>query len=242
MEDKLGQEFEPYIFAALNSAKVMLAIGTDYEYFNAVWVKNEWSRFLKLMEKDKSKHLIPCFKGIDAYDMPKEFGKLQAQDLGKVGATQDLLRGIDKLLKSESKQQETVTGGTNIVDVTLKKAYDFLNEEDWTSAKKCLETILGYDPKNTAALIGCLMEKLHVPQEEKLAECETILENETYYQQLMQFADNATKARLAEYNRGSIYHYALAESKNPAARPFQTLCAILNASPTMRMPQRRLNC
>ena len=98
LEDKLGQEYEPYIFAALNSAKVMLAIGTDYEHFNAVWVKNEWSRYLKLMEKDKSKHLIPCFKGIDAYDMPKEFNKLQAQDLGKVGAVQDLLRGIDKLI------------------------------------------------------------------------------------------------------------------------------------------------
>ena len=101
LEDKLGQEYEPYIFAALNSAKVMLAIGTDYEYYNAVWVKNEWSRFLKLMEKDKGKHLIPCFKGIDAYDMPKEFNKLQAQDLGKVGAIQDLLRGIDKLIAAK---------------------------------------------------------------------------------------------------------------------------------------------
>ncbi len=98
LEDKLGQEYEPYIFAALNSAKVMLAFGTDYEYFNAVWVKNEWSRFLQLMNQDKSKHLIPCFKGITAYDMPREFTRLQAQDLGKVGAVQDLLRGIEKLL------------------------------------------------------------------------------------------------------------------------------------------------
>ena len=98
LEDKLGVEYEPYIFAALNSAKIMLAFGTDYEYFNAVWVKNEWSRFLKLMAKDREKHLIPCFKGIDAYDMPKEFARLQAQDLGKLGATQDLLRGIEKLL------------------------------------------------------------------------------------------------------------------------------------------------
>ena len=29
LEDKLGQEYEPYIFAALNSAKVMLVIGTS---------------------------------------------------------------------------------------------------------------------------------------------------------------------------------------------------------------------
>ena len=28
LEDKLGQEYEPYIFAALNSAKVMLVLGT----------------------------------------------------------------------------------------------------------------------------------------------------------------------------------------------------------------------
>ena len=30
--------------------------------------------------------------------MPKEFAKLQAQDMGKVGAIQDLLRGIEKIL------------------------------------------------------------------------------------------------------------------------------------------------
>ena len=98
LEDKLGAEYEPYIFAALNSAKIMLVFGTDYEYFNAVWVKNEWSRYLKLMAQDKSKHLIPCYKDVDAYDMPKEFQKLQGQDMGKVGAVQDLLRGIGKLL------------------------------------------------------------------------------------------------------------------------------------------------
>lgn len=102
LEDKIGQAYEPYIFAALNSAKVMLAIGTDYEHYNAVWVKNEWSRFLKLMEQDTQRHLIPCFKGIDAYDIPKEFNKLQAQDMGKLGAMQDLLRGIDKLIATKS--------------------------------------------------------------------------------------------------------------------------------------------
>lgn len=112
LEDKLGVAYEPYIFAALNSAKVMLAIGTDYENYNAVWVKNEWSRFLKLMEKDKRKHLIPCYKDIDAYDIPREFKHLQAQDMGKVGAMQDLVRGIDKILTvKEEKQQVTAHEG-----------------------------------------------------------------------------------------------------------------------------------
>ena len=66
LEDKLGQEYEPYIFAALNSAKVMLVIGTKPQYFSAVWVKNEWSRFLKLMKTDHNKLLIPCYKNMDS--------------------------------------------------------------------------------------------------------------------------------------------------------------------------------
>ena len=70
LADKAGQEYEPYIFAALNSAKIMLVFGTDYEYFNAVWVKNEWSRFLQLIAAGQKKTLIPCFKDIDAYDLP----------------------------------------------------------------------------------------------------------------------------------------------------------------------------
>ena len=44
LEDKLGTAYEPYIFSALNSAKVMVVLGTKPEYFNAVWVKNEWIR------------------------------------------------------------------------------------------------------------------------------------------------------------------------------------------------------
>ena len=52
LEDKLGTAYEPYIFAALNSAKVMVVLGTKPEFFNAVWVKNEWSRFLAMMKKD----------------------------------------------------------------------------------------------------------------------------------------------------------------------------------------------
>lgn len=97
LEDKLGLAYEPYIFSALHSAKIMLAVGTSYEYYNAVWVKNEWSRFLKLMARGEKKYLIPCYKNLDPYDMPREFARLQSQDLGKIGAIQDLLRGIGKL-------------------------------------------------------------------------------------------------------------------------------------------------
>lgn len=160
LEDKLGTEYEPYIFAALNSAKVMLAFGTDYEYFSAVWVKNEWSRYLKLMAHDKTRHLIPCYKGIDAYDMPKEFAHLQAQDMGKVGATQDLLRGIEKLMPKEQpaaavQERVIVTGGVDSkINSLLDRGNMALEDRDWESASKFFEEVLNNDSKNAQAYVG----------------------------------------------------------------------------------------
>ncbi len=101
LEDKLGQEYEPYIFSALNSAKVMLVIGSKPEYFNAVWVKNEWSRYLKIVKGDRTKLLIPCYKDMDAYDLPEEFSHLQAQDMSKIGFINDVIRGLKKVIHKE---------------------------------------------------------------------------------------------------------------------------------------------
>ena len=165
LEDKLGMEYEPYIFAALNSAKIMLVVGTDYEYYNAVWVKNEWSRYLKLMAKDKDKHLIPCYKGIDAYDMPKEFARLQAQDLGKVGAMQDLLRGIEKILPKQQTanaiQERVVVGGGPGVESLLRRGQLFLEDSDWKSANEYFDKVLDIEPECAEAYVGKLCAELH---------------------------------------------------------------------------------
>ena len=62
LADKLGKDFEPYIFAALQSAKIMLVVMSSNANANSVWVKNEWSRFLSFMQEDSSKVLIPYIK------------------------------------------------------------------------------------------------------------------------------------------------------------------------------------
>jgi hypothetical protein len=55
LEDKLGKDYEPCIYAALTSAKVMLVVTTDSDNCNAVWVKNEWKRYIDFMKTDKEK-------------------------------------------------------------------------------------------------------------------------------------------------------------------------------------------
>ena len=162
LEDKLGQAYEPYIFAALNSAKIMLAVGTCYEHYNAVWVKNEWSRYLKIIAQDKNKYLIPCYKGLDAYDIPKEFAHLQGQDMGKVGAIADLLRGIEKLMPRQNSNtvvvQEKVVvgnaGGSNKIASLLDRGNMALEDGDWAKADSFFEDVLNNDSKNAQAYIG----------------------------------------------------------------------------------------
>jgi len=122
LEDKLGTEYEPYIFSALNSSKVMLALGTSIENFESIWVKNEWSRYLEFMKKDKSKTLIPVYSKIDAYKLPEEFAMLQAQNMDKVGAMQDLIRGIKK-----------------IIDASKNKNYDDFDAETIERLKASLD-------------------------------------------------------------------------------------------------------
>jgi hypothetical protein len=100
LKEKISVEYEPYIFAALKSAKVMAVIGTKAEYFTAVWVKNEWGRFLKLMEKDPGKQMF--FACDDPEELPRAFATKQAQILGVEGAIKNLASNIRKFFKEGS--------------------------------------------------------------------------------------------------------------------------------------------
>lgn len=190
LEDKLGREYEPCIFAALNSAKVMLAVGTCFEHYDAVWVKNEWSRFLKLMEKDREKYLIPCYKDLDAYDMPREFRRLQAQDLGKVGAHQDLLRGIEKLLP---RSKASAMGDAESL---LKRAFLFLEDENWSSADEYCEKVLDIDPGCADAYLGKLMAQLRVKTPDALRSCAEPFDDSYNYKKAVRFGDGRLREML----------------------------------------------
>ena len=163
LEDKVGTEYEPYIFAALNSAKVMIAIGSKSEYFNAVWVKNEWSRFLAMMRKDRSKLLLPCYKDMDPYDLPEQLGVLQSYDMAKIGFMQDLIRGVKKVLTKEDKKQPKAVQQTVVqqsggnVSSLLKRVSLFLEDGEWESAEEYCQKVLDIDPENAEAYLGLVI-------------------------------------------------------------------------------------
>ena len=214
LEDKLGTAYEPYIFAALNSAKVMVVIGTRPENFNAVWVKNEWSRFLAIVKNDSSKVLIPAYRDMDPYDLPDEFSHLQAQDMSKLGFMQDLIRGIKKILNTGSgkeivKETVVVSGnaGTDTAPL-LKRAFMFLEDGNWSEADAYCEKVLDIEPENAKAYLGKLMAEYKIPRQGMLAGCNENFKTSSNYEKVMRFGDEKQKAELEEYFNLSTYNRA----------------------------------
>ncbi len=210
LEDKLGTQYEPYIYAALSSAKVMLAFGTTYEYYDAVWVKNEWSRFLGMMKADKRKVLIPCFKGLDAYDMPKEFRGLQAQDMAKLGWMQDLVRGVEKLCGkggTASSAPNTVVQKTVVQEVQesgkadnlMKRVYLYLEDRDFAKASKYIDKVLDVDAEYAPAYMAQILVGNKLTKEANLTTLRMSIDDNTTWKKALRFANEEQKQRYLGY-------------------------------------------
>ena len=208
LEDKLGSAYEPYIFAALNSAKVMVVLGTKPEFFNAVWVKNEWSRYLSLIKNGAKKMLIPAYRDMDPYDLPEEFSHLQAQDMSKIGFINDLVRGIRKVVADTDSQEKTVresvavNSGNANEESLLKRAFMFLEDGDWSAADEYCEKVLDIDPENARAYLGKLMAECRACRLEDLQNCEQPFDDSGNYNKVLRFADS----KLIETLKGYIAH------------------------------------
>ena len=204
LEDKLGVAYEPYIFAALHSAKVMVALGTKPEHFNAVWVKNEWSRYLSLIKNGANKILIPAYRDMDPYDLPEEFSHLQAQDMSKLGFMQDLVRGIKKLVSADSSSgvKETVvvqSAASGNASALVKRGFLALEDGEWEKADEFFEQALNHNAEDAQAYLGKLMAELKISKSEKLAKCKEPFENRSNYQKAIRFADAELKQTLESY-------------------------------------------
>lgn len=233
LEDKLGTAYEPYIFAALNSSKVMVALGTRPEYFNAVWVKNEWSRYLALIKNGEKKMLIPAYKDMDPYDLPEEFSHLQAQDMGKLGFMQDLIRGIRKILNADEEKptvvRETVVASGNAnVQPLLKRAFMFLEDGDFKSADEYCEKVLDIDPENGHAYLGKLMAELKVKVQEKLKDCAEPFDESNNYQKAVRYGDK----ELAEALKGYVESIKNRNEENRLKKAYNEACEAMNNAKT----------
>ena len=189
LENKLGEAYEPYIFAALNSARVMLVVGTRAAYLQSEWVRNEWKRFLYLMESDPAKRLIPVYRDMDAYELPEEFAYLQAQDYGKIGAQQDLLRGVEKFIGVKRGETDEAPGAQprqapqpasvhaqpprhapgDKISPLMRRAELFLEDGELDEAEAYFNRVLDLAPEYAPAYMGKVRVKLSRLEQARLA-------------------------------------------------------------------------
>ena len=222
LEDKLGSAYEPIIFAALNSSKVMIVLGTKPEYFNAIWVKNEWSRFLNAIKKGERKLLIPAYRGMDPYELPEEFSHLQAQDMSKIGFLQDLIRGIKKVVvKEENPIPISTTPNTNpTIRNLLRRVSLFLEEKNWEQANEYCERILDIDMENGEAYLYKLCIECQISKIDDIVVLNDSsliykIKQSSNYRNIIKFGDDKTREKInhllnlmTENNNSSKYFQA----------------------------------
>ena len=169
LKGKKRSECEPYIYSALNSANVMLALGTSYDDYNDVWVKNEWNRYLEIAEKNKNKCLIPCYKDVDEYDIPKEFAGLKVCQLGNDDTFNNIMAEIANVVKPESVNQPAAEPAEEIeleeieiiepvnINKLLDEGFSAISDKNWKKANKLFFQVLDEEPDNSKAYWGQLL-------------------------------------------------------------------------------------
>lgn len=122
-----GLDYEPIIFNALNTSRVMLVVCSKPEYINATWVKNEWRRFLKLMEHDDSKKIIPIMQNMSPAKLPDLLKKYQALTISPKFES-ELIANVSRIVSSANKvnlqrvsfDQKKATKKSNVVKANIE--------------------------------------------------------------------------------------------------------------------------
>lgn len=171
LKEHSGEEYEPYIFAALHSAKVMLLVATSRAHIDATWVKNEWSRYLALMAADPKtkRYLVPCIKNMDPDDLPERLDRYECANLGEPGAQDDLVRALKKILRPQPSQPMQQSGMPSVQSL-LARGWIALDLADWKSAESAFDQVLNLDAKCAEAYLGLICAQLHCSTRDVWAE------------------------------------------------------------------------
>lgn len=223
LREKSGEDYEPYIFAALESSSVMLLVSTSPKYVNSVWVRNEWMRYLNLISTNEQKLLIPVIRDMNPYDLPDEIGHLQAINLRNVGAKQELLQRVVDIAKrnqTTSTPHPTPQGPDPIsIEPLIEGMYRRLNERDFSlshGAAFYIARIHAIDPYHVEGYIGKLMIEYSARTLPELANSDILLNTSENFQKIMRLGTEGhqrTLTVLLDKQQHRIYDECVSSKK-----------------------------
>ena len=192
LKNKIGMEYGPYIYFALSSAKVMIVVGTDKEYFNSGWVKNEWCSFYD--KQDENKWIIPVCK--NTIDIPNKLNAYQAIEIGYGNWFKNVVNAVKKKIPKIKQNSEKNEENSNLInDIQI-----YLDQENWGKAKALCETLLKRNKKDAKVYVLKLLAELRLKNEAQLGAYEGDLNQFESYNAAVEYADKGTRDRLLEYD------------------------------------------
>ncbi|MCR5491000.1 MAG: hypothetical protein K6F32_02590 [Bacilli bacterium] len=102
-EKMAGKKFENVIFSALHQSKVLILVANKREYIDWRWVRNEWKRFLNVMNENADgieRKLILYTEELEVNEIPAELKKFQIVSRKNVGADDILFSAVKDAVKS----------------------------------------------------------------------------------------------------------------------------------------------
>lgn len=161
---KPGDEFEPRIFAALHSSKLMIHVTTDLKRSEAIWVQNEWSRYLALLKHDDSKHFFFCFRDIDPSKLHPDIAGFNSINCSDVGWELDVVNSARQYLDfktreelNASEKEVRFSDEKEMFEGHIRKGYVYLSKEMFNDAKETFENAIKLVEKCGRAYIGLML-------------------------------------------------------------------------------------
>lgn len=192
LDGKQGEKYEPYIFAGLYSAKVLLLIGTKVEYLYSTWVKNEWARFLLMMQTDHSKTALLCFKKSGG-ELPSQFKPIQGFDI-------DGSRFYDSVEKKILNLCRQPQGGlsshlSDDAELLIKRGLLALSDSEWPKAIDCFSKAIDINPHCAQAFLGLFLANNQAHSLQEIDGSQANFED-LNWKHVLEFGDDALKAEI----------------------------------------------
>lgn len=222
---RTGVMYEAMILYALYTAQSMLLVCSDESYLQTKWVKNEYSRFLK-MQRDEEKargSLTVVFKGHAVDRIPGLNGKVQGIDFNTFNALNQVLDFVQKFRKVEvpsikrkeygqakvgkvaatrqgveKRKLATVAGGEVSASdrAKLSLVTQCLQDNDFDYARTLVDKIIADNPSNGEAYFLRLLADMSCRDEQDFTKFNAAVTNYEDFEKALASADPTRRKEL----------------------------------------------
>lgn len=191
----LVEEYEPYIYAAMYSAKNMYILASSRENAESKWVKNEWQRFIEFKKIVPEKVLRVLLLGMSPNELPSELANYQASDLNRLGVFEQICGELSARARPEEPQprprqeQDTPSGSYQAL---LERGGHFLGGSEFEKAYEYFDRALRLNAKLPEAYWGLLLAEHQCRDTDELIALGVCIDQDKNYRLACEYADAST--------------------------------------------------